>query len=519
MTQSEWPDGSPSRPEPSPDARPPSGEVGPVAGNEQNATWGQPAQAPQPDPSPGPSPDPVMYGQSPYPSPSQSAGGPGATTPGQPASQFSPPPDPRPSWSGDTWPPAPGPAVAANDTWYQPAPRPTAPTSSGGGSGSRDSARGSSLGTILATSLITAVLASAGTVAVLSSTGALDQESTAANVPAATTAGSTLQSVTVQEDSAVVDVAAKVNPAVVRITTSAAGNITDPFSVPETGVGSGFIYDSNGWILTNRHVVAGGDKLTVELLDGKQYEGTLYGIDTLTDLAIVKIDATGLPTAPLGDSEKLAIGQLAVAIGSPLGTYSNSVTSGIISASGRTIQTNDGQTLNNLIQTDAAINPGNSGGPLLDAGGNVIGINTAIASSANGIGFAIPINIAKPIMEQALSGEKLARPYIGVRFQTIDYQLATEENLPVGEGALIGGGQSPTGETLDAIVQGGPADTAGVREGDIITKVNSTSLDGEHPLDAVLSQYAPGDTVTLELRRGNETLTVQVTLGTRPADL
>jgi S1-C subfamily serine protease len=376
-----------------------------------------------------------------------------------------------------------------------------------------------SLGAILTTSLITAVLASAGTVAVLNTTGALDQPAASSAAPTASTTGSTLQTVTVQEDSAVVDVAAKVNPAVVRITTSAAANITDPFSVPETGVGSGFIYDPNGWILTNRHVVAGGDSLTVELLDGKQYDGTVYGIDTLTDLAIVKIEATGLPTAPLGDSEKLAIGQLAVAIGSPLGTYSNSVTSGIISARGRTIQTNDGQTLNNLIQTDAAINPGNSGGPLLDAGGNVIGINTAIASSANGIGFAIPINIAKPIMEQALGNEKLARPYIGVRFQTIDYQLATDQDLPVSEGALIGGGQSPTGDTLEAVVAGGPADTAGVREGDIITKVNGMPLDGEHPLDAVLSQYAPGDTVSLELRRGSETLTVQVTLGTRPADL
>jgi 2-alkenal reductase len=375
------------------------------------------------------------------------------------------------------------------------------------------------VGTILATSLITAVLASAGTFAVLSTTGALDQESATTAVPAATTTGSTLQTVTVDESSAVVDVAAKVNPAVVRITTSAAAGVTDPFSVPETGVGSGFIYDPSGWILTNRHVVAGSEKLTVELLDGHQYEGTVYGIDTLTDLAIVKVDATGLPTALLGDSDKLAIGQLAVAIGSPLGTYSNSVTSGIISARGRSIQTNDGQSLSNLIQTDAAINPGNSGGPLLDAGGNVIGINTAIASSASGIGFAIPINLAKPIMEQALNDEDLARPYIGVRFQTIDYQIAEEGNLPVQEGALIGGGQSPTGQQLEAVVAGGPAAQAGVREGDIITRVNATALDGEHPLDAVLSQFAPGDTVALEIWRGDQTLTVQVTLGTRPADL
>ena len=141
----------------------------------------------------------------------------------------------------------------------------------------------------------------------------------------------------------------------------------------------GVIFDSNGWILTNHHVVEGGEKFDVELKDGRVLSGTVYGIDTLTDLAIVKVDATGLPTAAIGESDALKVGQLVVAIGSPLGTYSNSVTSGIVSAKGRSITTDSNESLTNLIQTDAAINPGNSGGPLLDAGGNVIGINTAIA--------------------------------------------------------------------------------------------------------------------------------------------
>ena len=210
--------------------------------------------------------------------------------------------------------------------------------------------------------------------------------------------------------------------------------------IPETGVGSGVIYDSNGWILTNRHVVEGGSEFDVELKDGRVLSGEVYGIDTLTDLAIVKVDATDLPTAAIGESDALEVGQLVIAIGSPLGTYSNSVTSGIVSAKGRTITTDgSARPLTNLIQTDAAINPGNSGGPLLDANGNVVGINTAIATNSNGIGFAIPIDVARPIMAQAVAGQELARPYLGIQFVSITRQLADEENLPVQAGALVGG--------------------------------------------------------------------------------
>ena len=166
--------------------------------------------------------------------------------------------------------------------------------------------------------------------------------------------------------------AAKVSPAVVRITVDRQRRLRGNLGViPETGVGSGVIFDSNGWILTNHHVVEGGEKFDVELKDGRVLSGTVYGIDTLTDLAIVKVDATDLPTAAIGESDALKVGQLVVAIGSPLGTYSNSVTSGIVSAKGRSITTDGNEPLTNLIQTDAAINPGNSGGPLLDAGGNV----------------------------------------------------------------------------------------------------------------------------------------------------
>ena len=254
----------------------------------------------------------------------------------------------------------------------------------------------------------------------------------------ATNAGA-LQPVAIDESSATIAVASKVSPAVVKIRVTGATDTGNLGVIPPTGVGSGVIFDSNGWILTNHHVVEGGEKFDVELKDGRVLPGSVYGIDTLTDLAIVKVDATGLPTAAIGESDALKVGQLVIAIGSPLGTYSNSVTSGIVSAKGRSITTDNGEQLTNLIQTDAAINPGNSGGPLLDAGGNVIGINTAIAPNSNGIGFAIPIDIARPIMDQAVAGEPLSRPYMGIHFVSITRQIADEQNLPVNVGALVGG--------------------------------------------------------------------------------
>jgi 2-alkenal reductase len=299
---------------------------------------------------------------------------------------------------------------------------------------------------------------------------------------------------------------------------SGSANSGDFGVIPPSGVGSGVIYDSNGWILTNRHVVEGGETFDVELKDGRHFQGTVYGIDTLTDLAIVKVEATDLPVAALGESDSLKVGQLVVAIGSPLGTYSNSVTSGIVSATGRTIQT-DGSSrpLNNLIQTDAAINPGNSGGPLLDADANVIGINTAIASGSNGIGFAIPIDIARPIMAQAVAGEPLARPYLGISFVSLDRRYSEANNLPVMDGAYVGG-QDAQGNS-QGVVSGTPAEAAGIKDGDIITKIGDKVVDSEHPLDAVLSQFSPGDKVAVEVLRDGQTVTLEVTLGTRPADL
>ena len=401
---------------------------------------------------------------------------------------------------------------AAASGWTRPAPAPV-PAGEGNRGGSRF------LGLVVAVSLISATLASAGTYGLLRASGSIARP---AATPAAAVQGQTVTASqpAVDEQSAITIAAATVSPAIVTITESgASGSPNDPFGqVPTTGIGSGVIFDSNGWIVTNKHVVSGSTQLEVALQDGRQFSGTIYGIDTLTDLAIVKVEATGLPTAPIGNSSTAKVGQLAIAIGSPLGTYTNSVTAGIISAFGRTIQVQDGTQINNLIQTDAAINPGNSGGALLDANGDVVGINTAVAQTAEGIGFAIPINIAKPIMELALAGQKLARPWIGIRYQALTLQIADQEKLPVSTGAWLAPASAGS-STSPAVVPDSPAAKAGLKEGDIITAVDGIPITAVTPLDDVLTQYTPGSTVALDVLRDGKTITLTVTLGTRPANL
>ena len=427
-----------------------------------------------------------------------------------PVDRYTPASEPRPEWTRD---PA-AETAATPERWYEPAPitEPVVPAA-------RPRNRGS-FGPVVGAAVLSAVLASGGTVLALGATGALDRPVT--TVPASTTGQGTNvgapQPVAIDESSATINVAAKVNPAVVRITVTGASGAGDLGVIPATGVGSGVIYNSNGWILTNHHVVEGGTKFDVQLYDGRVFSGSVYGIDTLTDLAIVKVDATGLPTASIGESDALKVGQLVIAIGSPLGTYSNSVTSGIVSAKGRQITTDGNQSLTNLIQTDAAINPGNSGGPLLDADGNIVGINTAIASNSNGIGFAIPIDIARPIMDQAVAGQKLTRPYLGIRFVSITRQLADDEKLPVQEGALVGG-RDANGNPTTGVEPGTPAAAAGIKDGDIIVSVNGKAIDEGHPLDATLAQFSPGDSVSVEVLRDGKHVTLQVTLGTRPSGL
>ncbi len=384
------------------------------------------------------------------------------------------------------------------------------------------SQRGATVALVLAAALISAALASGGTLAALGVSGALNHSQPAAAATANATTASQ-ENVTITEQSAVISAAKNVSPAVVTITTQIAPSNLDPFQLPTTGVGSGFIYNSDGWILTNRHVVQGAtnNQVSVQLNDGRTFTGTVYGTDTLTDLAIVKIDATNLPTVQLGDSANLEAGELAIAIGSPLGTFTDTVTSGIVSALSRTVQVGDQVTgqvevLRNMIQTDAAINPGNSGGPLLNSAGQVIGINTATASQAQGIGFAIPINVAKPIMRQAVAGQKLERPWIGIYYEALDPTLSASLHLSQQYGAYI---TAPQGSGQQAVIAGSPAAKAGLQSGDIIVAVDGQKIDATHPLDLMLVSYAPGDTIHLQVLRGSQTLDISVTLGVRPANL
>ena len=257
---------------------------------------------------------------------------------------------------------------------------------------------------VLAGSLAAATIASAGTAAFVLGTrqdaapGTANQTSSTATPSPISLAG--------LDGSSVVNVAKAASPAVVTITT-VTGSGNGPFG-SATGVGSGFIYDAGGWILTNYHVVEGGGTLTVTLNDGRELPGRVASTDEAHDLAVVKIDGSGFPTIPIGSSANLQVGQLVIAIGSPLGEFTDSVTTGILSATGRSVTvadqaTRQRRTITNLLQTDAAINEGNSGGPLLDARGQVVGLNSATASGAQGIGFAIPIDAAASIMASAMT--------------------------------------------------------------------------------------------------------------------
>ena len=429
---------------------------------------------------------------------------PGADGDRQSAS-YSPPPQHRPSWLQRDWAEPPAAGVST-------------PVSVPGHTGPGHDRSGTRTSTILAATLLSAVVASLSTYLLLAASGQLDRQ-VLVSEPIGQQAGVAAQVdpdiLRVVEENAVTEAVEVVSPAVVTITPLG----RDGSYVAE-GVGSGVIFDSDGWIVTNRHVVCNADALTVQLADGQRYQGAVHGLDTLTDLAIVKIDDVGLPAVGMGNSATLQVGQHAIAIGSPLGTFTNSVTTGVVSALGRHIDVEDTctrgrqvESLRNLIQTDAAINPGNSGGALVDAGGDLIGINTAIAGEAQGIGFAIPVNLARPIMQQAIDGEDLSRPWMGVYYTALTPALQTQNDLLLGYGALI---EPPAGYAPDAVLAGSPAEQAGLRRGDIITHVDTIKVDADNPLDEILTQYHPRETISLRVLRGQELVDLSLTLGTRP---
>ncbi len=284
----------------------------------------------------------------------------------------------------------------------------------------------------------------------------------------------------------------------------------------EVGGSSGFIISANGLILTNKHVVSDTEaEYTVFTNDGKNYPAQVLARDPVQDLAVLKIDAEGLKTLILADSDNVEVGQIAIAIGNALGEFRNTINVGVVSGIGRSITASGGgvsETLSNVIQTDASINPGNSGGPLLNLRGEVIGINTAVASGAQSIEFAIPINQAKRDINDAITKGKIITPYLGVRYLTITPALQDEKKLPFDYGALVSKGTN--GES--AIVTGSPADKAGIKEGDIILEFSSKKIDKEHQLAPLVLLYSAGDTIPLKIWRDGQITTVQVILAEKP---
>ena len=275
----------------------------------------------------------------------------------------------------------------------------------------------------------------------------------------------------------------------------------------EQGLGSGVIISADGYILTNNHVIDKATEIKVILSDKREFPGKVVGADPKTDIAVVKIKATGLPTVTLGDSSKLEVGDYAFAIGNPFGV-GETATMGIISATGRNGL--DIEDYEDFIQTDAAINPGNSGGALLNARGEVIGINTAILSGGSGgnqgIGFAIPINMAKYVMDQILKHGKVMRGYIGVGIQEVTPELAKQFNVPAEKGALV-----------REVESNSPGAKAGLQTGDVITEMNGQPIAGPNELSLKVGMMTPGTTVHLNVVRNGETRDVNLTLGEAPS--
>ncbi len=283
----------------------------------------------------------------------------------------------------------------------------------------------------------------------------------------------------------------------------------------EIGAGTGFLVSADGLVLTNKHVVADtGAEYTVFLNDGAKLPAKVLARDPVQDLAVLKVERNGLATVTLGDSSKAEVGQTVIAIGNALGEFRNTVSVGVISGLQRTIVASGASTgpesLQELIQTDAAINPGNSGGPLLNLKGEVIGINTAMAQGAENVGFAYPINKAKRDIESVKSVGRIVYPFLGVRYVMVTKDLATEEKLPVDFGAYVFGDQNEP-----AVVKDSPADKAGLKSGDIILEFNSEKIEPTRTLASLIQKYKVGERVTLKVRRGPETLTLTATLEER----
>ncbi len=314
----------------------------------------------------------------------------------------------------------------------------------------------------------------------------------------------------VQEENAVISVVDKTSASVVAIGINRKTiDPFDPFAAPtnqNSTIGTGFVVSDKGVIITNRHVVDDTSAhYTVVTRDGQKYDVKRVYQDPVLDLAIVQIDGSNLKALDLGDSSKIKVGQTTIAIGNALGRLTNTVTTGVVSGIGRQVVAGDPfsgseESLDNLIQTDAAINPGNSGGPLLNSAGQVIAVNVATTEGAQNIGFAIPINTVKPIIDEFLTKGTISRPFLGIRYRFVSKDVALLNE--VAQGAYI-----------QEVVTDSPADKAGVQVGDIITKINGQSIDVEGKVAEIISKATVGSSIEMEIWRDGKTITVKTQLG------
>ena len=310
-----------------------------------------------------------------------------------------------------------------------------------------------------------------------------------------------------------VEVVERVRPAVVTVVNERLAGGLGADQALEAGRGTGFVVDDRGHIVTNEHVVSGGDRFEVILADGETRPATLVGADPLSDLAVVRVEGPLPAAVPFGDSDALQPGQPVLAIGSPLGAFTNTVTDGIVSALGRDLPgaTSQGEPgYSNLIQHNAAINPGNSGGPLFDLAGQVIGVNTlgipeTQEGPVQGLFFAIPANTVREIATQLIAEGRVAYPSLGASVIPITEELASQYELPVDHGVYV-----------RRLAPGGPAARSGIQEGDFILALNGRRIDEANTYTEVLFSYRPGETVEAKVRRGDEELTIPVTLRERP---
>jgi putative serine protease PepD len=357
---------------------------------------------------------------------------------------------------------------------------------------------------VLVTALV-AGAAGAGLVAATGAGGATTSTTTITQGPTAAASSETSGAAALDATALYADTAAGVVDITSRGVTASSG-AASPFGGPgqadATATGTGFVVDGKGNIVTAAHVVDGASSITVKFQDGTTRKAKLLGKDNATDVAVLSVDASGLTLHPLalGSSASLAVGDAVAAIGDPF-TYERSMSTGIVSGLDRTISAPNGFTVAHAIQTDAAVNPGNSGGPVLDADGKVIGIVDQIATNgssdtSSGVGFAVPIDLVRSELPQLEAGQTVTHAYLGVSTSTADTSTA---------GALV-----------QSVTSGGPADAAGLRSGDIVTALGTTTIKGTNDLVATIAAHKPGDRVTATVRRGSKTIKVTVTLGTQP---